>query len=110
MPRPELGVEYTGKRSPAGWEAARVLYWKGVPPRVIARVGDGRNVGALGFGASCGSEAAISLRVLAVRGRGGESGTYGGVCSVAYCCAAASVSGTGGGGCTRLTLYVSSRE
>lgn len=52
-------MEYTGKRSPAGWEAARVLYWKGVPPRVIARVGDGRNVGALGFGASCGSEAAI---------------------------------------------------
>lgn len=27
---------------------------------MIARGGDGRNVGALGFGASCGSEAAIS--------------------------------------------------
>lgn len=35
-----------------------------MPPSVIARVGDGRNVGALGFGASCGSEAAIGLRVL----------------------------------------------
>lgn len=58
------------KRSPAGWEAARVLYWKGVPPSVMARVGDGRNVGALGFGASCGSEAAISL-CLGQRARGG---------------------------------------
>lgn len=40
-------------------------------------MGDGRNVGALGFGASCGSEAAISRGVCcACRGleRGGGGG------------------------------------
>lgn len=44
----------------------------------MARVGDGRNVGALGFGASCGSEAAISL-CLGQRARGGGSGGVAGL-------------------------------
>lgn len=77
------------KRSPAGWEAARVLYWKGVPPSVMAHVGDGRNVGALGFGASCGSEAAISL-CLGQRARG--------------------EGGVGSGGVAGLTVYVGDCE
>lgn len=79
-----------------------------MPPSVIARVGDGRNVGALGFGASCGSEAAISCVCWGVqRGWTGTAGVQYAVFMLAGASATPPNGHTAGAG---LTCVCSSRE